>query len=366
MVGQEPREDTKKTEPKAATTEPEASTGERQHLSSSSSWSHPRLTVLGLYYPLGPCQTRLPKSDLYPVLERLAHVFCTLSLHTQYQNSPISATCTSMDQVSLEVSLFEARDDSGQIILEIARRQGDSYLFHQYSRQIMAVATNYHSEAAASKGSPWNVHNLHLVDSVVTTQTTDDYPLAEALESVWSMLRGDRHDARKLALEALVHMTDPNKCGWSTAQAFCQSLLRPQDGIEEQLSRRILAYATMTSFSSQENEFIFLSGDEAYLGLRIVSQALQMAAQAKTMDVQSFLQGSDLVDCLMDHVSRVQTQPHHAFFAVQSLAAICDCVPALRSRVRVAHCLQEAQLVGESSHLALATVSEKLLVTLQA
>jgi len=337
------------------------------------SWDEPTLTPIGLYYPLGPCQKRLARSQLGHVLDTLRRVFCTLSLHTKYHDSPISAECRSIDQVTLEVLIFAARDESDEIIVEISRQDGECYSYHLYAQQILSSISGSPSAAQPIIRVSWNLDTLNQADSVGQNNESID----EALEIAWSMLCSERYDARRLAFESLMHMTDPNKSGWSTSKATAECLLRPDGAIQERLSRHLLEYASKdvgsvgvetSSFGEDDSSFESAAeADFAYQGLVILSHTLQVAACAKTLDVKSFLDvcSTDLVGCIVEKVSDVQRRPHHAYYAVQSLAALCDCVPSIRSRIKGAD-IEEAQLVGESSHLALKTVTDKLLVSLQA
>eukprot|EP00522_Entomoneis_paludosa_P009440 CAMPEP_0172443634 /NCGR_PEP_ID=MMETSP1065-20121228/3871_1 /TAXON_ID=265537 /ORGANISM="Amphiprora paludosa, Strain CCMP125" /LENGTH=362 /DNA_ID=CAMNT_0013193937 /DNA_START=103 /DNA_END=1191 /DNA_ORIENTATION=+ len=348
----------------------------------SDNWRNPQLTPIGLYYPLGNAQTRFSLGDLNQVLETLRHVFFKLSLHTKYHNSPISAECQSMDQVTFEVVLFASRDHDDQVILEVSKRDGDSHLYQRYARQILSAVEGEPADNMINSPSGWNANSFAQADNISRIGLCTDESINEALESVWNMLSTDRYDARKLALECLTHMTDPNKSGWSTAKAFAERLLHPNGLIQEQLSKFVLDYASrdisgmsdslfdmngMDDLEDSKSFETYMEADFGYLGLMTLSQTLQIAAVAKTLDVKSFLDmySMDLVGSIMQKVDDVQQRPHHAYFAVQSLAALCDCVPTLRCRIKGAH-VQEAQLVGESSHLALATISEKLLVSLQA
>ena len=85
------------------------------------------------------------------------------------------------------------------------------------------------------------------------------------------------------------------------------------------------------------------------------------------MDVKTFLDvcPSDLVGSIIEKVGDVHRDPHRAYYAIRCLASLCRCVPSTKSRIKDTD-VEEAQLVGEACHLALATVTKELLVSLQA
>ena len=111
----------------------------------------------------------------------------------------------------------------------------------------------------------------------------------------------------------------------------------------------------------------FSDADFAYLSLVIIAQILEVAAGAQTMDVKTFLDvcPADLVGSVIEKVRDVQSDPHRAYYAVQCLASLCRCVPSTKMRINGSD-VEEARLVGDSCHLALATATQKLLGTLQA
>eukprot|EP00522_Entomoneis_paludosa_P010623 CAMPEP_0172451580 /NCGR_PEP_ID=MMETSP1065-20121228/9570_1 /TAXON_ID=265537 /ORGANISM="Amphiprora paludosa, Strain CCMP125" /LENGTH=423 /DNA_ID=CAMNT_0013203543 /DNA_START=44 /DNA_END=1315 /DNA_ORIENTATION=+ len=374
-------------------------------------WHNPQLTPLGLYYPLGPCQTKFARHELSLVLDTLRQVFFTLSLHVKYHNSPISADCTSLDQVTFQVLILSAPrhhqdgEDDDTCILEVSRREGDGYTFHLYSHQIMtAMAQRHHQSDSHGEAlvttkpivrASWNMDMVQHADRVPLHNRTNSSNNngEEALEMAWNMLSSERYDARKLALESLLHMTDPNKSGWSTAQTMATSLLNPNGPIQERLSQAMLEYASMETIPDEvesqprmdpfgrmeppswmETKSVAsmertANTELGYLSLVTFSQVLRLAARTPTTwsDVSTFLDTCtvDLVGILLHKVNDVMERPHDAYYAIQCLAALNDCVPSLRPRIKGAHVVEEAQLVGESSHLALATVTGKLLVSLQ-
>lgn len=344
-------------------------------------WETPKLTPMSLYWPVGPHQKRVRLDQLDTILQTLRQIFRELSLVTRYNNSPVAAECRSLDQVTLEVLLFSARDETDKIILEVSRIEGDSYAFHLYASQILSTISGQ-TKAPAPIISCWN---LDLIDQTERLGVVSTGSVEEALEVAWSMLNTERLDAQKLGLESLKQMTNPNN-SWSTSKAAAACILNPDGHIQTQISKAVWGYATqsqdtsggLNAYSNEEagtdwfnaNIMSFKKANDsefAYLGLVILAQTFLVAARDKTLDIGTFLDVCpvDLVGCIIDKVDNVRERPHEAYYGVQCLSALYDCVPVLRERIKGAH-VQEAQMVGEMSHLALATVSEKLLIGLQA
>ena len=335
-------------------------------------WKNPQLTTLGLYYPLGPCQLRLPLEMLHNVLDMLLDVFRRLSMHASYQESPICAICRSLDQVEFTVSLFASRTSPQEIIVEVERRYGDVISYHNYARRIACALNRTDSYPDVGQTEPpcfWNRKIIDLADSVALAGHNES--IAEALEITYSLISNERYDARRLGLESLIHMTDPYKSGFFVASAAAKSLLFPKDAREQRVSRDVFEYACkLPSDDCSESSSGVADAAEAdlsYLGLIVASQTLQIAAESKSINVESFLATfpNDLVGNFHDKMLHADTNPHMGYYAVQAMVALCDCIPSLRSRINNRD-VEEAQLYGDSCHLALARASNKLLLSLLA
>jgi hypothetical protein len=76
------------------------------------------------------------------------------------------------------------------------------------------------------------------------------------------------------------------------------------------------------------------------------------------------LTGVELVEVLLAKVEEAAHHPHSAYFALEALEALCS-LPAVRGHIQVP-LVKHAQGVGSSSHAALASVSSRVLVALEA
>ena len=354
-------------------------------------WKYPHLTTVGLYYPLGPCQFRFPRDQLERVLRILQDAFRKLSMQVAYQDTPIVATCFSLDQVEFDVSIFESQTKNGEIIIEVDRRFGDAVSYHNYAQQLACAicgTSGNHPLSFTARPIPpyfWNKNLLCEADSIgrrVTKNRDDDSEiLTEALETTSSLISNDRYDARRLGFLSLMHITDPYKSGLSISTVAAKCLLFPSDTTQANVSRRVFEYACGDHYD-EEADTDSTIGDTsyvdsatgtgfAYLSLAIVSQVFQVAAETKLLDMESFLcefssnkNNNDLVECIMGKMHQANRYPHHAYYAVQSLVALCECIPSLRRRINTQD-VEDVQLFGDSCHLALATASRKLLLALQ-
>jgi hypothetical protein len=106
------------------------------YLHHQNGWMNPRLTTVGLYFPLGSTLLQLPKNRLADVLEAFLDVFRKISLHTVYHEGPIAATCRTLDQGEYVISIFGSRENDQELTIEIQRQDGDCVTYHKYAHQI--------------------------------------------------------------------------------------------------------------------------------------------------------------------------------------------------------------------------------------
>ncbi|KAL7566848.1 hypothetical protein ACA910_021345 [Epithemia clementina (nom. ined.)] len=346
-------------------------------------WDNPVITLINLYYPLGPCRTTFDLAQLPNILQILPNVFRTLSLETKYQDSPIAAKCQSLDQAEFVITLLQCRNNTRQVIMEIQRQSGDCMAFHRIAQTILAAVSSGHVPSATTTTTPnkYNMRYSKLLDSVgpngsnhvdrIHNHDNKTSAVVAALEIAWGMLSRDRYDAQSLGLQSLVHITDPAKSGWSTAKTASSFILNPRGNIQANISSRLVGYVcgnrSDTTISSVHPDMIKF--DFAYLSLVVLSQVFRLAAEGQKEDITKFTATCSAADtlfaCLHQKMLDAQNRPHLAFVAVQCLTALYPFVPRLRGQIKTSD-VQEVQHFGDCHHLALAVASHKLLVALEA
>ncbi|KAL7581470.1 hypothetical protein ACA910_022044 [Epithemia clementina (nom. ined.)] len=306
--------------------------------------------------------------------------------------------------------------------IEVSRLDGDSVSYQQYAQAVLKTVTeimndhhnvgyesttydvNMESTSPTAVASPpcfWNGNMLRQADTIMGQKVSpsplsednrNNHAIAQALDTVWSFLSTDRYDVQRLGFESLVHMTNPNRSGLFVAVQTTKWLLFPQTETQEGISRGILEFVC-GSCHHNENERSAAEVELADLALVIFTQALEVAANEsplQTLDVATFLlqqrqRECKLVECLLHKMHGMETHPHRAYYAMQSLVALCRCVPELRSEIINMHntthdyrqspqqphyanvwsFVQAAQVFGDAHHLALATASHQLWLCLQ-
>ena len=238
------------------------------------------LTRLGLYHPLEKySHATFPKNQLDLVLQTLQTAFKALSLQVVYGNSPVTARCTSLEQVSFVVSLWNQPSAAGSgnnssnnsnnnmmmmannsqnttVVWEIQRRAGDSMVFCKYAKQLAAVvqaavsqdvdtvptvsttgtAATAIAECVVSMPTLQQAekllqHALHNKDNSSNNNSSnmqweDPHTVhVQALEIADHLLSKDRHDAVVLGLESLSLLSDPAKTSLEGAAWTARAVL---------------------------------------------------------------------------------------------------------------------------------------------
>lgn len=318
---------------------------------SAGCWAKDKLRKLGFYHPLEPSHVSFPRSDLAATLERLTRCFKMLSCRVLYEDELLSAACLTMEQVEFQVSLYESRQDQQTVLLELQRRTGDSYVFHQdYAQPILAAAQGQELSGHLPSKRMCGIS----MDRLAKHAGVSDEDVDVAIELATNLVTADRLDACRLGMESLVTLTDASKTGMSTARKVARELVMPSGGTSEKLMHAMVKYLLSTEASE----------DLIFHALQVWANAWQLAADDMETPLDSFCDVAcdreTLLNSLMDRVENVGSEPHQATLALQGLAALCREMPHLRGSVSW-RAVEQANAVGESENAALELASRKFL-----
>ena len=322
-----------------------------------------KLTRLGYYHPLEPCHVDFPKARLGDILKQLPECLRLLSCQVSYEDDWLAAACKTMEQVEFQVSFFEDRKDAQVVFIELQRRCGDSYVFHQdYVQPILAVVQRVkHGQpvdaAATPTQEPSRMSGLDL-DTLLAEhceQATDD-DVTMAIELATNLVMAERIDALRLGMESLEVLTDTSKTGMSTARKVARVLVLPTDESSHKLVRTMLRYITDESESQEQ--------DIRFRALQVWSNTWQVAADDMECPLESFCDvfcsKDTLVRSLMSRVEHVREEPHEATLALRGLEALCREMPHLLAEVSWL-AVEQARDVGTAENAALEQACYKFL-----
>lgn len=303
-------------------------------------WARDKLRKLGYYHPAQPSHETFPKSQLEEMLARLTECFRTLSCHVTYEGDGLGAECLTMEKVEFHVSFFEK--DTQTVVVEVARRSGDSFVFHHdYAQPILQVIRGV---SVSDNPQSMELHRTALILDRLGTSVSDE-DIAMALEMALRLVASDRFDARQLGMESLEALTDARVTGWSTASAVTRGLVMPLDETSEKLANIMLRYL----LDNQASNAGF-----TYMALKVWSNVWQVAAMDTEAPLETFCDvlcpADVLMRCLMNHVEHFDNQPHEATLALRGLSALCREMPQLRAFVSW-NAVEQANAMGSTAAL---------------
>ena len=339
-------------------------------------WATDKLCRLGMYHPVEPAHATFPKAQLALVLDQLTDCFRALSCHVLYEDNLLSAACLSPEQVEFQVTLFETAQPAAHeetILMELQRRAGDSFVFHQdYVRPIMAVIQGNAPVAGIlterkrpdrRAGESMDHLSQQIVGFAALPLHEDDVTVA--LELATNLVTADRLDARRLGMESLATMLDTSKTGWSTACQVARALILPTNDNAQRLAQTLLRYLLeRPAVPTEASKHPFDEDHLAFEALNVWSHAWQVGADDLDTPLEHFCDvacpADALCQALMDRVVAVHARPHAATLALQALCPLCKEMPQLRAHVSWAD-VQVAEAVGVRENAALAKASRQLL-----
>lgn len=345
-------------------------------------WSQPCLTYPSCFYPLSSNSKNFPAAQLPHVLDRLASVIRMLSLATTFHNSPIEATCRSLEQMEFVVSVWSDRTNNNMAIVEIQKVHGNSVTFSHYSRKIMAAIFDPTAREIQTTSTQRAVMpNEEVSDAILRCSSpVEQSPVSDALDLTLSLLLTDRADSQCLGLESLSILTDPTKTGLSVAKDIAKAALlgihMSDDGTtvagDYRIRDRILYLALLKRWPGARMVNADLHEHDkahSYLAMRIIANALNLLTDpadiSAVLDAAKEVTGTTLIGVLEDHVWNAWQEPHEAYWATMILNSICLGQPKIVHDASVMDAIQSAQLVGRYSHAALERAVGGLLMALE-
>ena len=326
----------------------------------------------------------------------------------------------------------QARKERIVTIVEAQRRKGCAVVYHRYCRNLLDAAQGCfevkHDNSYAQPQQPKLLHQKVEIDKKTDQSSSDQGSDEEkneesalyALEIAASLLKKDRMDARRLGMESLCLLTDPNQTGMENALLASQVVLfgSVQDhaadakegidfipdelGIREAILSlvqfgKIREYCDYDSASSDDEEDH--DGDAALeaefndilhnLALLVLANALEVlevhghliATGAAAMpdsnskpSANKFLEESkeiskrELLATLLSTLGRAASKPHDACLSAQCLKSLFQGSKEAKRRAKDLNAKQivmTALDVGRRTHVKLETETENVIQELE-
>jgi hypothetical protein len=388
-----------------------------------SNWSPRQLRPVPAFYPLER-SSRFVEDDVTVVVSRISEANRLLSVHAIYCDETATASLLTADNVEMQLSLWKTTGKQDGIVIEIQRRNGDSIVFHRYSRCILDAAVGELDiyEHVNKNGADLDVVYSKKVQRLLSLETSEDGGTETenaiiAIEIAHGLLMKDRMDARQLGLESLCLLTDPKKTGITTAMIASRVVLlgttqdadspAPEEGLMfdetpfQEIRQTILSLIQLRrigeadEFEGHENE----SEEEEHitvlhnLALAVLANALdaienednfddstpedipvrgrtetcESISERFLEDAREITEDREILKTLISELGKANAKPHNACLSAKCIGSLCRASDKARNRAKelgAKTVVQTALDVGTRTHLKLEKECDKVLKTL--
>lgn len=388
-----------------------------------SNWSPTKLRPVPAFYPLER-SSRFVEDDLSVVVGRVSEANRLLSVHALYCDETATASLLTAENVEMHLSLWKTSGKQEGIVIEIQRRNGDSIIFHRYSRYILDAAVGELDiyEHLFQNGEDLDVVYSKKVQRLLSLESSDDVGSETenaiiAIEIAHGLLMKDRMDARQLGLESLCLLTDPKKTGSTTALIASRVVLlgtaqdgnssSPEEGLMfdetpfQEIRQSILSLIQLRRIGeadefegheaeSEEDEHITVLHN---LALAVLANALDVIENDDNLtdstpedvplrgrtetcesiserfleDAQEITENREILKTLISELGKASDKPHNACLSAKCIGSLCRASEKARNRAKelgAKTVVQTALEVGTRTHLKLEKECDKVLKTL--
>jgi len=263
------------------------------------------------------------------------------SIQVKYEeDSPGKFRCKTFDFVSFRINMFTRHVEGAMepsVLVEIQRRSGCSISFQKVRRSLLCTMDDLSStntETFSRRGSL--SHTTRCIDPCLTCfegipmemkHENYDTIAEESLSEIQNHLKSDRTDAQILALELLVHLTNPAHTPIQVVKAAASKLLKSNE-----ISESVKTLIVQGKDRSKELEDLDL--DLQYDG-DFVDNARQMSLcillncfEAMSEYLPEILEDSggwmieNVIPCLVRNLNEVEMNVHVALQSTRVLAIL--------------------------------------------
>eukprot|EP00541_Cyclophora_tenuis_P014052 CAMPEP_0116579778 /NCGR_PEP_ID=MMETSP0397-20121206/22431_1 /TAXON_ID=216820 /ORGANISM="Cyclophora tenuis, Strain ECT3854" /LENGTH=358 /DNA_ID=CAMNT_0004109277 /DNA_START=88 /DNA_END=1164 /DNA_ORIENTATION=- len=285
----------------APTTTKSATTPLRTIATSTAEWKPSNIPSLPQMYPLERSHARV-KNDTSAVAQRIASVLRQQSLAPVFEDQKASGE--TQCHVRFVVRLFVDGDD---LVVEVQRRSGCCFVFHQVSKALLQAA----------RGETVMALPAFVVPNSMIKEEQQRAACDEALELANELLLKDRIDAQVLGMQSLVHMTREGGCKYSASAI-----------LKGPVMDTLLKFVRLSKGIDDE----FLVGHRTNMrgdAFHVLANCL--AREASKMSFDKFA-SDQVLKSVIDELRVAAEKPHNACHAARVLASLVKNSEAIKLR----------------------------------
>jgi hypothetical protein len=213
------------------------------------------------------------------------------------------------DCVQFAVRLFADQD---KVVVEIQRKTGCSFLFHQVVKAVLRSAKGMTSAEPHS-------NRRFTIPSCVPKETQEEKQkcMEEGLGIAFNLLKNDRLDAHMLAMESLSQLTRATEC-----KAFAANKVLCGDFMERLISL-VESGLSLTPLSELEQQHFTMMHRHALTVLANSLSAIDESGELlSVLSIRSELTSKSLLAALVSDLEAANERPHDACQAARCIQAL--------------------------------------------
>lgn len=203
------------------------------------SWKLSAVPVLPEFHPLERTATFVPNAMPAEIASRISDVLRERSIEAQYENEKAKVKCTTAEGVDFRIRLYRGRGRYNHgIIVEVQRRFGTSFVFHNDTQAILSGARGDvpAPPALISRRNALPEVSESDEDNDVDSEFAYQVPSAESsLAMVTKMMKLSGFDSQYLGLQMLSPLVDSERLSSSTAKAVASRLFEQDCQVGEKV-----------------------------------------------------------------------------------------------------------------------------------
>lgn len=234
----------------------------------------------------------------------------------------------SRDHVRFIVRLF--KDSNETVVVEVQRRCGCSYVFHQCSDAILNAAQGIKKTRCMPKFTIPDC--VKAAAAAAAVHEKDDHEANERraaesdLECALQLWKNDRYDAQLLGLESLILLSQQKHLA-----AFCAHSLLCSKCVQDKLLALVNQTEDLVDCDTMEMEHLIRMRRHALTVLANCLEALGESGELQhVMEKNEALRSPKLLDTFVAALSTAEQEPHDAHEAARCLGSLCRCCSICR------------------------------------
>jgi len=339
------------------------------------------------WYPLERTHVAVFNASAQQIMDRIADCLREKSIAATLDDQKVALQAETRDHIRFIVSLFRGDDkedkNRSKVIVEVQRRSGCAFVFHQCSDAVLNAAQGIRHKSCLSKKFtiPDCVKQLAAKEAANESSSSSPEQVDEAtkerlaleadLECALRLWKSDRYDAQLLGLESLVLLSSQQETKKHLATICAHSLLCTEC-VQKKLLSLVLLHSNHHDWAEECDALVLdhVQRMRRY-ALTVLANCLEALSHntnhsaasshdqnelQHVMDKNEALRSTDLMDVLVEALHHAERDPHDAHQAARCIGVLCRCCSMCKE-----HAMEMGATEAATKALDVGTVRHSLL-----